>query len=465
MLHIGTLERQTAATNLNTRSSRSHTLFTLLVNTREITSGGEELIKTGKLHLVDLAGSENIGRSGATDVRAREAGTINKSLLTLGKVIKALAQKLQHIPYRDSKLTRILQDSLGGNTKTCMIGTISPGINAWDETVSTLDYANVARNVANCPQVNVNRKQANFLKELQDEISKLRHELLAARNGEGFYVSVETYEKMAQDIEKNQERILELIRQIRDLEEYKLTREHQYHELNESFKQTKLYLETTGKELEKKKNKVKQNEFILSYMRERDEELSEKANVLLKVCETSTKHEEIYHSKYEGQCNATLSNANLANSILSSSVNYLKEVQNVSNIHLNDQEMYRSEVKRSLQSLEENHTRDLEQIAQLSSEMQEQTDNHEGLCFEKIFKNDTTEYSENNIKNYFNSVYDNNLVQLTNHSKFKNSLEMLKDHTLTKTAEMKLKSTHCLNSVSVKSFHYVITFFLIVFYF
>lgn len=98
-LKIGLQERQTAATNLNRESSRSHTLFTIQVNIIESVNGGH-LIKAGKLHLVDLAGSENVGRSGATEQRAREAGTINKSLLTIGKVIKALVQKAPHVPYR-----------------------------------------------------------------------------------------------------------------------------------------------------------------------------------------------------------------------------------------------------------------------------------------------------------------------------------------------------------------------------
>ena len=89
---------------------------------------GEEVIRVGKLYLVDLAGSENIGRSGAQDARAKEAGNINKSLLTLGRVITALVEGQGHVPYRDSKLTRLLRDSLGGKTKTCIIATIAPTV-------------------------------------------------------------------------------------------------------------------------------------------------------------------------------------------------------------------------------------------------------------------------------------------------------------------------------------------------
>ena len=93
---------------------------------KETTVDGEELVKTGKLNLVDLDSSENTGRSGAVDKRAREAGNVNPSLLTLGRVITALVERTPHVPYRESKLTRILQDSLGGRTRTSIIATVSP---------------------------------------------------------------------------------------------------------------------------------------------------------------------------------------------------------------------------------------------------------------------------------------------------------------------------------------------------
>lgn len=100
LLVEGTEKRKTAATLLNEQSSRSHAIFTIYVNTREILPTGEDIIRCGKLNLVDLAGSENIGRSGATNTRAREAGNINQSLLALGRVITALVEGKKHIPYR-----------------------------------------------------------------------------------------------------------------------------------------------------------------------------------------------------------------------------------------------------------------------------------------------------------------------------------------------------------------------------
>ena len=143
VLETGTNKRQTAATQLNKQSSRSHSMFTITIHIKETNVDGEELIKVGKLNLVDLAGSENITRSGARDGRAREAGNINQSLLTLGRVITALVEQQSYVPYRDSKLTRMLRDSLGGKTKTCIIATVAPVAACLEETLSTLDYVSL----------------------------------------------------------------------------------------------------------------------------------------------------------------------------------------------------------------------------------------------------------------------------------------------------------------------------------
>ena len=113
ILEKGSKKRQTAATLMNAHSSRSHTVFTVTVHMKESSMEGEEVLRIGKLNLVDLAGSENVGRSGAVDKRAREAGNINQSLLTLGRVITCLVERAPHIPYRESKLTRLLQGQSG----------------------------------------------------------------------------------------------------------------------------------------------------------------------------------------------------------------------------------------------------------------------------------------------------------------------------------------------------------------
>ena len=146
LLKEGSIKRQVAATKCNDLSSRSHTVFTITVYMKRTAEDGQEFLSAGKLNLVDLAGSENIQRSGAENKRAAEAGLINKSLLTLGRVINALVERGSHIPYRESKLTRLLQDSLGGRTKTCIIATLSPAKSNLEETISTLDYAFRAKN-------------------------------------------------------------------------------------------------------------------------------------------------------------------------------------------------------------------------------------------------------------------------------------------------------------------------------
>jgi hypothetical protein len=140
-------------------------------------TNGEEHYRVGKLNLVDLAGSERQSKTGASGDRLKEATKINLSLSALGNVISALVDgKAKHIPYRDSKLTRLLQDSLGGNTKTLMIAAVSPAADNYDETLSTLRYANRAKNIKNKPKINEDPKDA-MLRELQDEIKLLKDQL------------------------------------------------------------------------------------------------------------------------------------------------------------------------------------------------------------------------------------------------------------------------------------------------
>ena len=196
LLRDGTNKRQVAATKCNDLSSRSHTVFTITVYIKRMTEDGQEYLSAGKLNLVDLAGSENIQRSGAENKRAAEAGLINKSLLTLGRVINALVERGSHIPYRESKLTRLLQDSLGGRTKTCIIATVSPAKSNLEETISTLDYAFRAKNIRNKPQVNQAINKKTLLKEYTAEIEKLKSELIATRQRNGVYLTQENYEEI-----------------------------------------------------------------------------------------------------------------------------------------------------------------------------------------------------------------------------------------------------------------------------
>ncbi|XP_067935242.1 osmotic avoidance abnormal protein 3-like [Watersipora subatra] len=184
VMALGWKNRSTGATLMNADSSRSHSIFTIQLEMATVDDAGEEHIKAGKLNLVDLAGSERQGKTGATGDRLKEATKINLSLSALGNVISALVDgKSKHIPYRDSKLTRLLQDSLGGNTKTLMVACLSPADNNYDETLSTLRYANRAKNIKNKPKINEDPKDA-LLREYQEEITKLRA-LLAGQMGDG----------------------------------------------------------------------------------------------------------------------------------------------------------------------------------------------------------------------------------------------------------------------------------------
>lgn len=201
VLENGSIRRQVAATRYNDRSSRSHSVFIITLHIKEVSVNGEEFVRTGKLNLVDLAGSENIGRSGAESKRAREAGMINQSLLTLGRVINSLVERSPHIPYRESKLTRVLQDSLGGHTKTCIIATISPAKVSLEETLSTLEYASRAKSIRNKPRVNQTTSKQALIKDYVAEIERLRGDLLASRQKNGVYMTEESLAAVTEESE------------------------------------------------------------------------------------------------------------------------------------------------------------------------------------------------------------------------------------------------------------------------
>ncbi|XP_009418517.2 kinesin-like protein KIN-4A isoform X2 [Musa acuminata AAA Group] len=196
-LEQGSLNRATGSTNMNNQSSRSHAIFTITLEQMRklgpVTTGSVQIedmnedYLCAKLHLVDLAGSERAKRTGSDGLRFKEGVHINKGLLALGNVISALGDEKKrkegaHVPYRDSKLTRLLQDSLGGNSRTVMIACISPAdINA-EETLNTLKYANRARNIQNKPIVNRN-PISEEMQRMRQHIEYLQAELACYRGG------------------------------------------------------------------------------------------------------------------------------------------------------------------------------------------------------------------------------------------------------------------------------------------
>lgn len=176
IMRLGNKNRAVGSTLVNMMSSRSHAIFSITIES-SVTDGTETKVKMGKLQLVDLAGSERQSKTQASGIRLKEATKINLSLSVLGNVISALVDgKSSHIPYRNSKLTRLLQDSLGGNSKTVMVATISPGDINCVETISTLRYAGRAKNIQNHAHMNFDPKDA-LLKHFQEEIEELKRQL------------------------------------------------------------------------------------------------------------------------------------------------------------------------------------------------------------------------------------------------------------------------------------------------
>ncbi|KAL0896844.1 hypothetical protein Bca101_080805 [Brassica carinata] len=294
LLERGSSKRRTADTLLNKRSSRSHSVFTITVHIKEESMGDEELIKCGKLNLVDLAGSENILRSGSRDGRAREAGEINKSLLTLGRVINALVEHSSHIPYRDSKLTRLLRDSLGGKTKTCIIATISPSAHSLEETLSTLDYAYRAKNIKNKPEANQKLSKAVLLKDLYLELERMKEDVRAARDRNGIYIAQERYAQEEAEKKARMERIEKLENDLNLTEseaskfrELYVNEKEKLLDVESDLKDCKRNLDNSNKELHDLKenyiqviSKLKQREAIISKMKASETTLIDRAKGL-----------------------------------------------------------------------------------------------------------------------------------------------------------------------------------------
>ncbi|XP_037956915.1 kinesin-like protein Klp98A isoform X2 [Teleopsis dalmanni] len=215
----GNMQRTTASTNMNDTSSRSHAIFTItFVQAVFMNDMPSETVS--KIHLVDLAGSERANATGATGQRLKEGAHINKSLVTLGSVISALAEqtgtttsyvlntttvskRILYVPYRDSILTWLLKDSLGGNSKTIMIAALSPADCNYSETLSTLRYANRAKNIINKPTINEDAN-VKLIRELREEINKLKSMLT------GDIHSLQPSLKMLEDLQKKeaQEKVL-----------------------------------------------------------------------------------------------------------------------------------------------------------------------------------------------------------------------------------------------------------------
>ncbi|OVA15880.1 Kinesin [Macleaya cordata] len=229
-LEQGSLSRATGSTNMNNQSSRSHAIFTITLEQMRRPNPNEDMNEEylcAKLHLVDLAGSERAKRTGSDGLRFKEGVHINRGLLALGNVISALGDEKKrkegaHVPYRDSKLTRLLQDSLGGNSRTVMIACISPADINVEETLNTLKYANRARNIQNKPIVNRD-PISNEMQKMRQQLEYLQAELLCARGGGAASDEVQVLKERIAWLEASNE---DLCRELHEFRRGSNTTEH-----------------------------------------------------------------------------------------------------------------------------------------------------------------------------------------------------------------------------------------------
>ncbi|XP_062586138.1 kinesin-like protein KIF3A [Saccostrea cucullata] len=281
IMTIGNKNRHVGATNMNLHSSRSHAIFTVTIECSEKYPDGKQHVRVGKLHLVDLAGSERQAKTGATGQRLKEATKINLSLSTLGNVISSLVDgKSTHIPYRNSKLTRLLQDSLGGNSKTAMIANIGPADYNYDESISTLRYANRAKNIQNKAKINEDPKDA-LLRQFQKEIDELRKQLEEGSD----YESGESEEEESEE-EVGEDGVVRRVKRKKKKRERKHISKEKMAEIQSKIEKDRKILESKKDMAEEERNKVKEDleekEMELKKFHEEQDQLANKLNALEK---------------------------------------------------------------------------------------------------------------------------------------------------------------------------------------
>lgn len=365
ILEKGTQRRQTAATLLNAQSSRSHSLFMVTIHMKENNINGEEFLKTGKLNLVDLAGSENIGRSGAVDKRAREAGTINQSLLTLGRVITALVENTPHVPYRESKLTRLLKDSLGGRTKTSIIATISPAACNFEETLSTLEYAARAKCITNKPEVNQKLTKKALIKEYTEQIEKLKRDLCASRDKNGIYLSEENYAEMQNQLNFQKNNLKDYVEKIQSLEEEK-------EKVTKIFSSTKRRLEDTTKRLNLTKQEVQEKSILVEKHLETEDELYTSGTNLLETVSETVDDNKYLHQSLNRKKNIQKENISICESFKIEAQNDIKTVSDNILDRVKVLNSFQDEMKSNIlgfHEMKDAATEELSSVLKLSEEM------------------------------------------------------------------------------------------------
>jgi hypothetical protein len=300
----GRKNKSMGATKMNATSSRSHSVFTLTLECSEVGPDGKDHIRVGKLNMVDLAGSERQAKTNATGQRLEEAIKINLSLTCLCQVISALTDsKASYVPYRDSQLTRLLMDSLGGNTKTVMIANIGPADYNTDETINTLRWASRAKSIKNKPRINEDPKDA-MLREFQDEIRKLRSQLDMIQDGRDPNAAIGVIGGKPQIIEKvikvkDDKKLKELeLKLLQEKEDIKKEAEEERRKIEEQVNmaegEKKIVLDRLRQqEEEKEKGKTKQQQLIKKLKK-----MEEKVLVSTQVMEEAKKQaKELKHTR------------------------------------------------------------------------------------------------------------------------------------------------------------------------
>eukprot|EP00094_Tigriopus_californicus_P006624 TCALIF_06379-PA protein Name:"Similar to kif11 Kinesin-like protein KIF11 (Xenopus tropicalis)" AED:0.16 eAED:0.13 QI:0/0.84/0.64/0.92/0.76/0.85/14/257/1084 len=293
ILEEGSLKRTTAATKMNASSSRSHTIFTITVTITEKSIVGQEKFIEGKLNLVDLAGSENIGRSGAVDKRAREAGKINESLLTLGRVINS-------------------------RTKTSIIATISPASINVEETLSTLDYAHRAKNITNRPEVNQKIPVASKLAEMQARVDQIRRELDEQRERDG---GVFMSQEKKEELEKKGQELEQLRKEFRELASLFDLKTSENAKLQEDLTDTIKQLEEKSVILYKTQEEKEVQEHLVDRHKDTEEKIKGQAFELREVADQQYSDLDKLHASRERKSELEKQNAKVTSKFQSQSVN------------------------------------------------------------------------------------------------------------------------------------------------
>ncbi|CAG9797688.1 unnamed protein product [Chironomus riparius] len=423
LLAKGQERRKTAATLMNAQSSRSHTVFSILVHIKECGPDGEEMLKIGKLNLVDLAGSENISKAGnEKGIRTRESVNINQSLLTLGRVITALVERAPHVPYRESKLTRLLQESLGGRTKTSIIATISCGHKDLEETLSTLDYAHRAKNIQNKPEINQRLTKKVILKEYTEEIDKLKRDLLAAREKNGIYLPTDSYNDMVYKMENTEKELGEIMAAFTKTKEELNSKMKLFEETKQNLAVTAEQLVMTeGKyklaesELTKTKRNLRKTErnyteakHIIAVQEETEQKLTEQTKEIMKIADeasddTKSLLENIRRRK-EKEENAAKTIDNVMNTITNRLSSMQDEIQQLEGHHKENRDIIVADLNAQMESNAKYTDNFVDSLKEISSTQKSFQNEFYGMFEKWMYSQDGSNADFQSFAAYFKST-------------------------------------------------------------